>query len=374
MAPDLVTLDSIVICDEQHDQQAPTVAYGDSVYLVSWLDKRGAYPAIYSARVMLDGTVIEQNGFMLHADSMTQIAPVSAFDGDNFLIVWIGFDAAGFGVYAKRVSPSGTIVDSIPIELCYGAAPKYNPSVSFDGSNYMVIWDDARMNGSEYDEWCARISKGGVLLDTSNIPVDTSLGFQSNPSIAYRAPYFLAVWTDEQSGEADLVGKRIRPNGTVVEGTAIPISNVTGAQLAATVFAGDENYFACWEDGRSGYEHMDIYGTFVDSAGTGVPGNTVMPQGTRADKMTAVPNPFRKEVTIRYGTYIGTSGLRIQIFDMCGRMVREGFMHPRKACSSCSFVWNGRDNQGHEVATGIYHVILSGQAVRMKQAVLLLRE
>lgn len=373
MTPDLITLDSIIICDEEHDQQAPTVSYGDSIFLVSWLDKRGVYPAIYSARVALDGTVIERNGFMLHADSMNQIAPVSAYDGSNFMVVWVGFDPGGFGVYAKRVSPSGAVVDSVPIQLCYDPAPKYNPSVCFDGTNYMVIWDDARINGSEYDEWCARISTGGVVLDTDGIPVDTSPGFQLMPSIAYVAPYFLAVWTDEQSGEAELVGKRITSNGSVIEQTAIPISSAAGAQLEASLYPGYQHYFVTWEDTRCGYANKNIYGEFVDSAGTGIPGDVASPEVGREGILTVRPNPFYRQVTVQYGGGDGTSRLKAEIFDVCGRMVKEGFMRSRGKGYPHTFLWDGRDNRGLEVAAGIYCIVLSDGTVRQKKMLLLLK-
>lgn len=366
----MAVLDSIVICDEINDQQAPSVSFGDSVFLVSWLDKRGTFPAIYAARITMDGVVIEDNGFVLHADSMNQISPVSAFDGNNFLVAWIGFDGGGFGVYAKRVSPEGSIIDSMPIEICYDATAKYNPAIAFNGNNYMVIWDDARLNGAEYDEWCARISPGGVLLDTNNIPVDTSSGYQYTPSLAYCAPYFLAVWTDDQSGNTDLVGKRIDGNGVVVDQIPISICSAAGGQLAASAYAGNDHYFVSWEDGRNGYENMDIYGVFVDSAGTGVV-EDVTGSEDRGRELTAEPNPFSEKVVIRTVKRFEDERLCVRIFDVCGRMVKEyaaGSVPPR---SRQTFVWDARDDRGHEVSAGIYFVAV-GEGSAQETLLLLL--
>jgi hypothetical protein len=373
VAPGIVTLDSIVICSEINDQQAPTVSYGDSIFLVSWLDKREGLPAIYSARVTMDGAVIEQNGFILHADSMNQIAPVSAFDGNNFLVAWVGFDAGGFGVYAKRISPVGAIIDSLPIQLCYDPTPKYNPALCFGGMNYAVTWDDARINGAEYDEWCARISTEGILLDTNGIAVDTSPGYQYSPSVAYLFPYFLAIWTDDQYGNADLVGKRIDMNGTVIDQTAIPISSASGTQLEGSICAGNERYCVSWEDSRNGYEQKDIYGEFVDTTGTGLHEDVVPAKAVQEVTLSAVPNPFCKQVEIRFDTHGNAENLRIQVFDACGRVVKKHTVSSARIRSPQIFVWDRRDDLGREVAAGVYFMVVRQGAAQYTQSLLLIR-
>lgn len=347
------------------------MTYGDSVFLVSWLDKRGEFPAIYCARIRRDGTVIEHNGFPLHADSMFQISPVSAFDGTNFLLAWIGFDAGGYGVYAKRVSPAGTVLDSVPVEVCYGPAARYNPALSFDGNNYMLIWDDARVNGVEYDEWCARISTGGILIDTDNIPVDTSAGYQYKPAIAFLPPYFLAAWTDERSGDPNLVGKRIAMDGTVIEETAIPLSSASGVQLEAAVYAANERYFVAWEDGRGGYEQKDIYGILVDTAGACVGETGERMNGARLE-VTASPNPFCDAVTIRWATETAEK-VTIRIFDVCGRLVREHTVDAAGMDSRRAFTWDARDRLGMKVSSGIYFVVVGERPTQDRQVLLLLK-
>jgi hypothetical protein len=372
VTPGVNTLDSILICSENNDQQAPSVTFGDSVFLVSWLDKRASLPAIYSARVNMDGSVIEHNGFLLHADSMNQISPVSAFDGNNFLVLWVGFDAGGFGLYAKRVSPEGVVIDSMPLEICYDPFAKYNPAIAFDGSNYMVIWDDARLGGSEFDEWCARISADGELLDTNAIPVDTSPAYQYSPSIAYVPPYFLAVWTDDESGDADLVGKRIDTNGNVIDSVALPISSIPGVQGEASVFPGTERYFVAWEDGRNGYENKDIYGEFVDTAGAALQDADVPPETRKSPLLVTLPNPFSGQVQIRVHPECGGAYRQIRIYDVCGRIVRT---HTFSSGSEETrvFVWDTRDNAGNVVSAGIYFCVAGEGGKQLRQQLLFLK-
>ena len=72
MTPTGISLDSIIICDDLYDQVAPSVSFGDNIYLVSWCDKRGEFPAIYCARLLPDGSVLDEDGFSYVRDSITR--------------------------------------------------------------------------------------------------------------------------------------------------------------------------------------------------------------------------------------------------------------------------------------------------------------
>ena len=292
MTQEGITLDSIIICNDLYDQLSPNITFADSVYLVSWIDKRGLFPAIYCARVLPDGSVIETNGFPINDDSTNQISPVSSFDGNNFFVVWVGFGASEFGVFGKRISVSGAILDSFPIVITSSVEAKYNPAMAYGGDNYMAIWDDARLTGFEYDEWAARVSTDGILIDTAGIAVDTSPGYQFTPSISFLPPYFFAVWTDDQSAEADLVGKRISLSGDVVDSVAIPISSAAGQQLNPSILRGIDKYCVAWSDSRLGYENSDIYATFIDTAGAVVEEEKISNTLFKKMSLTVNPNPF----------------------------------------------------------------------------------
>jgi len=361
VTPAGVSLDSIVICDNTYDQITPAVAASDSIFLVCWNDRRDESSNIYCARVLGDGTVIEKNGFSIFSDSTKQITPVVSFGGTNFLVIWAGYDLNGYGIYGARVSKTGVVLDSTPIIISRGSDAKYNPDLSFDGNNYMVIWDDARVNGVEYDEWAARISKDGILLDTNGIAVDTSWGSQFMSSIAYVNPYYLGVWTDDKAGTPDIFGKHISSSGIVMESTSFPVCNEAGLQVEVSCFAGVDNYLVAWNDGRLGYENTDIYGAFVDTI-VGIEEKTKNSKfEIRNSKLTTYPNPFSQKTVIEFrssGVQEFNSQLsnsptpQLTIYDACGRVVRR---FPSSLLSLHSSVtWNGRNEEWKPISAGIY--------------------
>ncbi|MCK4576064.1 T9SS type A sorting domain-containing protein [candidate division WOR-3 bacterium] len=380
MTPTGISLDSIIICDDLYDQVAPSVSFGDNIYLVSWCDKRGEFPAIYCARLLPDGSVLDEDGFLVHLDTMKQINPISAFDGSNFFVVWSAFDVNGFGIYGKRISPEGNILDSFPITISFGTDSKYMPDISFDGYNYMVIWNDARLTGSESsDQWAARVTPEGVLLDTNGIPVDTQGGYQFNSSISFLNPYYLAAWTDDKSGSPDIFGKRISPLGTVIDASSIPICTQTGYQEGAACFPGVENFLVAWKDGRDGFENTDIYATFIDTAGAGI-AEGVQP-ATYSDKISLIifPNPFSTSTTINF-----SGAQEIQIYDVSGRLVKNFILYPSSPLENASLTgqtfilpakleWDGMDDEGKNVSPGIYFCILRHGGMKVREKVLLIR-
>jgi len=64
------------------------------------------------------------------------------------------------------------------------------------------------------------------------------------------------------------------------------------------------------------------------------------------------PNPFNPETSIRY-QLPQPSWVRLKIFDLLGREVKT-LVNSKKRTGYYEVVWDGRDNQGREVSSGIY--------------------
>jgi hypothetical protein len=78
------------------------------------------------------------------------------------------------------------------------------------------------------------------------------------------------------------------------------------------------------------------------------------------------PNPFNPSTRIRYS--LSRSGpVRLSIFDERGRLVRNLVDEPRGP-GRHQAIWNGTDERGRRVASGVYHYVLraDGQELRRK--------
>ncbi len=98
---------------------------------------------------------------------------------------------------------------------------------------------------------------------------------------------------------------------------------------------------------------------------SGVPG-----LGTGFVLKNAVPNPFNPQTTISY-SLAKPGPVELAIFDLAGRKVRT-LVDQTEIAGGHTVVWNGQDNRGKTVASGVYfYQLRSGQNVARKRIVMI---
>ena len=129
----------------------------------------------------------------------TGIYPQSAFDGTNFLLVWS--DDANYpnnDIYGQFISTSGALVGSpFTINTAAGKQELASSSIIFDGTNYLVTWQDGRVSIGDQGPWYAYgqiISKSGSLLG-GEIQISTAPALF--PTMAFDGTNSLVVWVDD---------------------------------------------------------------------------------------------------------------------------------------------------------------------------------
>jgi flagellar hook assembly protein FlgD len=84
-----------------------------------------------------------------------------------------------------------------------------------------------------------------------------------------------------------------------------------------------------------------------------------------------LPNPFNPLTSIHF--VLPTSGrVTLQVFDSAGRHVRT-LVNDALPEGSHQAVWNGRDDEGHRVASGIYLYRLDAGAFQQSRKMVLLK-
>ena len=129
------------------DSAAPAVAFGSSVYLVAWTQAG----SVRAARVSLEGTVLDPNGFVIGQGSGAAVS----HDGANFLVVWAA-SSPSVAIYGATVTAAGEVGGAEPIST--EGVTAQSPSVDFDGERFLVCWK--RDAGGEVDIY-------GALVETS---------------------------------------------------------------------------------------------------------------------------------------------------------------------------------------------------------------
>jgi hypothetical protein len=69
------------------------------------------------------------------------VRPEVTFDGANYLVTYIAPVSGDRGVVAKRVSPSGILLDNDPIDIAGDSnSSQFEPSAVYTGSHHMIVW------------------------------------------------------------------------------------------------------------------------------------------------------------------------------------------------------------------------------------------
>jgi hypothetical protein len=246
--------------------------------LVVWEDDRNNGITgldIYGARVTTAGLVSDPNGIAISTGTNIQAFPSVAAGTGGYLVVWRdsrNFATSSVDIYGARVTTAGVLLDTNGIAICTATGGQASSSVAASSSGYLVVWADGRNFGTTgADIYGARVTTGGVVLETNGFGISTVANNQNSPVVVASSSDYLVVWSDDRNSGAtgfDIYGTRVTTNGVVSETNGFAVSTAPNNQLNASVAVSSNGYLVVWEDDRnSGSTSRDIYGARVTTDG-----------------------------------------------------------------------------------------------------------
>ena len=219
------------------------------------------------------------------------IATCTAFDGTNYLLIWEddGFGASyytgGFQIYGQFISQAGAAVGS---PFAISSANVWFDGIhvmAYGGGKYLVTYTELynpAMGGSDTNRFIAgkMVSPNGTLGSEFRI----STGYGDASDVAFDGANFFAVWCEDYY-DTEIRGRFISPAG--VSGTEISVNASTAKSDNPKAVAFDgTNYLVVWDDDM-GYwvadtnrDEWNVLGQLVSPAGALVGG--VIPISTNA--------------------------------------------------------------------------------------------
>ncbi|MEO0086375.1 MAG: T9SS type A sorting domain-containing protein [candidate division WOR-3 bacterium] len=246
-------------------QWHPAVAFDGENFLVVWEDfRKGDYSNIHCSRVSPTGQMLDPTGIPVCGTAIDQRDPAIAFDGMNYLVCWRANPRLHeHRIHCARVTPERVALDPVPILVAAGQGYRGRAAVAFDGTNFLIAWEDCRSGTS--DIYGARVTPDGQVLDSAGFIISAAPGGKYIAAVASSGNECLVAWGDSRSLQRDIYGSRVSPDGTVLDPDGIPISTAPYDQCAAAVAFDGENYLAIWADDR--LNRVDIYGARVSPQG-----------------------------------------------------------------------------------------------------------
>jgi hypothetical protein len=206
----------------------PGVAFDGLNFLVVWQKYQDPDYDIYGARVTPGGQVLGE--FLIFTAPLWQTYPQVAFDGANCLVVWEHeygtWPNTDTDIYGTRVSPAGTVLDPAGIPICSATNYQGAPHLAFDGQNYLVVWVDRRNHPSDpsvSDIFATRVATNGSVLDGADsnggIAINTlSAEYKRDPRVCYDGQdFFVAWWIGQYSSQGGSFAARVSSAGELLD-------------------------------------------------------------------------------------------------------------------------------------------------------------
>ncbi len=246
------------LCVLDLDQHSPAVAWSGTNWLVAWVDYRSAvapnyYCDIRGARVTAAGAITAVSA-IAGADN-NQFAPSVASCGGNFLVAWEDYRSGSAVVYCSRVTSTGTIQDGAGVQVPWTAYNNIQPKVASDGTNYFIVWSDKRAGWSNDNIYGVRMSTAAARLDPADILVCGATKGQVAPSAFWNGTNYLVAWQDYRNSTTagyDIYLNQVSAAGAVVDPADRLISGGPHSEVNPAILA-------------TGGQGLALYSNFVNA-------------------------------------------------------------------------------------------------------------
>jgi hypothetical protein len=359
----------------------PRISSSGKDFLTAWVDYRNSYtsPDIYGARIGPAGNVLDPTGIAISTLDGLEYMPSVGFGGSRYLVAWDDMRNGLRDIYCARIDSNGTVVDPNGIAVSVAASSQSNSAIAFDGTNYLIVWQDKR-NGT-HDIYGARVTQNGAVLDPSGLTISTAAGDQINPSVAFDGTNFVVVWEDYRILPSDIYGALVNTTGTVID--SFVVTAQPGPQRYPKIYVGYGPQMIIayngWTDSINTHpaNAMRTWAVFYPS--TGIVEETEYTTNDAALNLSVSPNPFTHTTDIKYmNQAFGNANFEmrkheLEIYDASGRLVKNILLPTTYYLMPIAVLWNGTDNFDRKLPSGVYFVKLVMAGGYATEKVLLVR-
>jgi hypothetical protein len=273
---------------------------------------------------------------------------------DGLLIVWDDYRNGSIDIYGQIVTPEGEILwEEGGIPLIDHDHDQYFSNMIYEDAIF-IVWEDFR-SGDHYDVYMQKFDiNGNEIWQVDGVEVAVQNSNQQAPYLVSDGTEFMVFWEDYTNvDESELLGQMLDENGEMVwSSTGLTIcSELKNQNAPKAVYQGGYSY-VIWEDTRSSGK-TDIYNVYIQK---------VMFEPVGADDpqihhpgyelMQNYPNPFNPTTNIDFSLK-GDFYVSLKIYNIRGQIVKTLVADEMQA-GYHSVVWNGKDDSGKSVSSGIY--------------------
>ena len=328
-------------------------------FVVVWSATEGSQNDVYGRLFSPSGQPLD-TCFVVNDDglSVDHIQPRVATDSSGgFVVVWQDARGGQSRIYAQRFAPDGSRIGGNFAVYCDRPDP-----LQFDADldvnqrgDFTVAWVEPFFSSTMV--YAQRYDSSGTHLDTNLMVVDDSAAFPESPRVVLTDDgYLMAAWTDHRGEGSDVYFQTFLAG--VPQGSNRRVNDGGDAlQASPDIDLWSPYLYSVWRDNRVPGLGFSIFFNTVDFTESAVPDGPAEESLTRSFHLAQnYPNPFNPVTTIPYAVGArrsGTTPVTLKVYNVLGQLVRT-LVDDEKAAGSHLVSWDGRDESGRQLSSGIY--------------------
>lgn len=313
--------------------------------------------------------------------SGNSIIPKMRVSPDSVLAFWPGIGVDSFannhlGYRTNRTSTDSLVYSKLDKDgnvligykvLCTGLLPTFIADRS--QNIHIVYWDPAGVGNSI--KYLKINQNGNILVGPKTLSIHEN---NNCPHMAMDSLQYLhVVWDAESAGAFPVMYAKIDTMGDFV----IPPMQVVyppytqGGGMARIAVDHSNRLHLVWVDQRlNPGVSTDIF--YKRGENVGIEEASLF-RGTDIFDISIFPNPFSRLTYIKFQAPSSKSQFTMRIYDATGRLVRDFSRFTPDALHPTLLMWDGTDNKGNRLASGVYFVCLSPSAESKPVIVVMIR-
>ncbi len=311
-----------------------------------------------------------------------QNTPALAFDGNNYLITWYseGQDGSNYGIYGQLVGTTGAKVGSEFQINSYTANAQYNPTLAYDGTNYLVTWHSDKQDGSNYGVYGQLISASGAKVGSEFQINSYTTNNQYYPSISYGDTDYFVTWMSatQDANTTGIYGQLISKAGGKVGSEFQINSYTTGTQSHSALAFDGTNYLVTWQSNGQDGNSYGIFGQLINNSGSKVGSEFQINSYITSNQTYSAIAFDGTNYLITWNSYIQDGnlyGIYAQLVNTEGMKVGSEFLinsyttndqsYPTLAFNGTSYLVTWQSNGQDGDLNGIYGQLISTNGVKV---------
>ncbi len=351
----------------------PSAALGvASVAMVVWVDFRLLAPRVYGKILKADRTpLVGEFPVSVARAGVNQTHLTIATDRLNrFRVSWLESGGAVAKIESKLFGISGALLGgSSFVSDQSGVTPVAFAAASDSSGNYYILWQGVEGDGTRRLFLSARDSNGASRAPTIEV-TDNSFAEPTDPTVSVDAEGFvLTAWIDRR-GPTRRLFTQLYASSLIPQSSNQPVSLGDAPSMSSPVAlaARGRSWFA-WNDARSGGSNVYLTGYVHSTTDVGEEDAALLPDNFTLRQN--YPNPFNPTTQISF-TLPRAERVSLMVYNIAGQRVRL-LIDGQLSSGVHTIEWDGRDDQGFTVSSGIYLYRLSGAKLSASRKMTLLK-